>query len=136
MGLAIALAIPPNTNADAPASVALPFVDMFVESVGITFPSGCAGLVGVWVDYLSGQLWPYNSGSYFVGDDHTITIHPRIWLSEEPMILQPHGYNLDTLYTHTIYFVFDVQFRDGSIEALLSQPGGLLALFAQPGRGA
>ena len=73
--------------------------DSDVEYITIVFPPGCAGLVGVRIEFAVNPVYPKPLGSFFIFDDYTFTIdvsgqgNSGQWRAV--------GYNQDT-YFHTI----------------------------------
>lgn len=70
-----------------------------VEEIIIVFPPGCAGLVGVRIEYAVNPVYPTPAGSYFIFDNYTHVIRP----TGQPKGGQWRivGYNQDTFF-HTI----------------------------------
>ncbi len=128
------LAIPASTTEASPASIDIPILPLTVKTVELTFPSGCVGLVGVWLEYQDRQIWPDNPGARFRGNDQAIKFAPSIELEEPPFIITFRGINDDDTFAHTVYAVIDVEYPGGFFENILSRllPGsGAVAL---PGR--
>ena len=134
MAYAERLVIPLSTTEAAPALVDIPILPLTLKTVEITFPSGCAGLVGVWIEYQARQILPNNLGARFRGNDQAIRFSPGLELQEPPFSLALRGINEDDTFPHTVYFLLDVDFPGGFFADILSRilPGsGPIAL---PGR--
>ena len=134
MAFAERLAIPASTIEASPASVTIPILPLTVKTVELTFPSGCAGLVGVWFEYQDRQIWPDNPGSRFRGNDQAIRFSPAVELQEPPFEIVVRAINEDDTYAHTVYAIIDVEYPGGFFANILSRllPGsGAVAL---PGR--
>lgn len=115
------LVIPANTTEAAPAIIEIPILPITVKTVEITFPSGCVGLVGVWIEYQNRQIWPNNLEARFRGNDQALRFSPGIELKEPPFSLALRGINEDDTFSHTIYFMIDVEFPGGFFESILSR---------------
>jgi hypothetical protein len=73
-----------------------------IHKVDIVFPSGCAGLAGLRIVQGIHQIFPSNSGQWFIGDDINITFPENYILYTPPYYLEIQTYNLDDLYNHTL----------------------------------
>lgn len=133
MSLALSLTIPANTPVTAPVSTNLAFNSMLVKTAHLTFPSGCAGLVGGRVYYLAAQLWPWNHPQWYVADGRTIDWNPAIWLDQAPFTLTLVGYNTDELYQHTLYMELDVDFQFDTLNDNVRKSALLLSGLGRPG---
>lgn len=115
------LVIPRLTTEAAPVTATIPIIPLTIKTVEITFPSGCVGLVGVWIEYQSRQIWPENPQARFRGNDQAIKFAPGIELKEPPLELALWGINEDDTFSHTIYFVVDIEFPGGFFANILSR---------------
>ncbi len=106
--------IPANTSKENAVSVEISMLPVVLKKIDITFPGGCAGLVGVKFDFEGSQYFPFVSQTWFIGNNQTITINPGFIFESKPNVLTVVGYNVDDRYQHTIYIVLDVTIR-GSI---------------------
>lgn len=93
------IAVPAGTASSAPLTTATKYSDGTPLEVEIVFPSGCAGLVGVRLDYGAVTLVPMTAGAWIRGNDEVVK-----W----PLEGYPAGggwkitaYNTD-VYTHTL----------------------------------
>jgi len=73
--------------------------DSQVESITIVFPPGCAGLVGVQIQYAVNPVYPVGAGSWFVLDDYTYVIDVSNQQTGGQWRIA--GYNAD-IYQHAI----------------------------------
>ena len=134
MAYALDLTIPVSTAEASPASGSIYMAACVVSRIELTFPDGCAGLVGVRFKYYTRQLWPCNPEEWFRGNGQAITFEPKARFEESPAVLYVEGYNSDDTFAHTVYVVVGVDFEgdymDKLIAAVLQQnTSGLL-----PGR--
>lgn len=104
-----ALTIPPNTPASAPLELEVSLALGQITWWGIQFPSGCVGLVHVFVRDELHQVIPANSDGNVSADDARIETFDSIALADEPATLRIGGWNLDDAYQHTITFRFAVR---------------------------
>lgn len=70
-----------------------------VQEIMIVFPPGCAGLVGVQIQYAVNPVYPNAAGAYYVLDDYTLVI--PVSGQQQGGQWRIAGYNMDT-YPHTI----------------------------------
>ncbi len=136
MAYFLELIVPPSTTRAAPVSADIDFQPMIVHGVEIIHPTGCASLVGVWIEHHGARLWPVNTDQYFRGNGSPIRFSPERELSENPLTLIVKAYNDDTLYTHRPLILLDVEFvgtpaheARGPLARLAAALGGAL-----PGR--
>jgi hypothetical protein len=77
-----------------------------VTKILLSFPPGCAGLVGIRVEHGGNQLYPQDPGTFFIFDDYPLEIP----VTNQGNAGQWHvaGYNTD-FYPHLIqaYFYYD-----------------------------
>ena len=102
------LAVPANTPATAPASIVAPLVPGRVAQVGITFPTGCAGLVHAYIVRSNHQVWPSNPDEDIKGNGQTVTWPDDYDLDDDPFAFTCYAYSLDDTYPHTLTFRFAV----------------------------
>lgn len=101
------LVVPVGTLARAPVTVERQLLGPQINGGGITFPPGCAGLVGVRLFNRSVPVCPADY-SWLIADGATIAIPGGFILDGPPFVLRGECYNLDDTYPHTIYFGVDV----------------------------
>jgi len=80
-----------------------------VREVALTFPRGCAGLVGIRILRSTRQIVPQNPVEWITTDGETVDITVDVDLSQEPYELELWGYNEDEVYNHTIRARFTVE---------------------------
>jgi hypothetical protein len=73
-----------------------------IHKIDLVFPAGCAGLAGLRIVQGIHQIFPSNSGQWFIGDDINITFPENYLLYTPPYYLELQAYNLDDLYSHTL----------------------------------
>lgn len=70
-----------------------------VEYITLVFPPGCAGLVGVRIEFAVNPVYPLPTGSWFIFDDYTFNI--QVSGQGNSGQWRVVGYNQDT-YPHNI----------------------------------
>ena len=91
-----------------------------VKRVEVLFPRGCIGLVGIAIDKSAHQVWPNNSGSYFISDGETIAFNEDYPVFDKPFMMIVRGYNTDTLYPHTVHVRFLIENVETGIKVISS----------------
>jgi hypothetical protein len=80
-----------------------------VRDVSLTFPRGCAGLVGVRIFRSTRQVVPQNPVEWIVTDGETVEAKIDVDLTQEPYELELWAYNEDEVFSHTIRARFTVE---------------------------
>ena len=88
--------------------------EMYVEGDVITyvrlrFPPGPQGLLKVAIFYGEKQIFPWEEGTRFVGDDETIAWDEYFILPESPCRLIIRCENEDDTYEHSVYVTIATQ---------------------------
>jgi hypothetical protein len=93
---------PINTARTSPMRTELELAVGVVSRVSLSFPAGCAGLVGLRV--LDGllQLWPLTPGEWFITDNFTIDFPENRFLTSGAKTLTIESFNEDTHYEHSV----------------------------------
>lgn len=99
-----ALTLPAKTNGRVITSIEQMVVPGIVKQLWLTFPAGCAGLVGVRLKYQESVILPTNIDEWFVADNITFDFVQNLELDDAPYRFYFEGYNDDCVYQHTIYF--------------------------------
>ncbi len=97
-----ALTIPAETKQPSLASVELAVGPGVVKQVFLTFPDGCAGLVGVQILFAEHVVWPSNPDTFFIANDITFSFLENTKVDDEPYSFTMQGYNNDCVYPHTV----------------------------------
>ena len=87
-----------------------------ITKVRIRFPPGPSGLLKIRILYGDRQIFPYNEGEYFYGDDEIIEWDEYWELPEKKIRLRIHGINEDTAYDHSIILYLVVQEEEETLE--------------------
>jgi len=90
-----------NTSRDSPYEETVKLEYGLIDHIGIEFPDGCVGYVGVRIFNGSFQLSPKNTDAWHVSNDYVIEHRPYYELFTEPYVLRLVGYNEDDSYDHT-----------------------------------
>lgn len=118
MFFAFPITVPINTTRADPIRTRFPVALGTVIQVDVQFPRGVSGLAGSRALFHEGQLWPSNTGEYYVSDDETITWTEEIELAEDPLELVFESFNRDDAFPHTITWRVNV------VPAVLGDGGG------------
>lgn len=135
MAYALELAIPKDTAKASPVSDYVYMTHCVVSRVELTFPDGCAGLVGVRFCYQTRQLWPANPEGWFRGNGQTVIFQPMTRVDEEPAQLFMQAYNLDDTFEHTVFAVIGADFEGASMSDLIAAMAAQGTSGALPGIG-
>jgi hypothetical protein len=85
----------------------------------LSFPPGSSGLVGVRVLDHTTQLYPYDTGEWFTGDDELIAFDESHLIEIEPFELVILSYNADEKYSHAVQLRLGFVTRDVYIARFL-----------------
>jgi hypothetical protein len=107
-----AVQIPSGQTKSVPFRQVIELTPGVIDNVQLTFPSGCAGLVGIRVKQSMFQLYPLTVGEWIVSDDFTIVYPENFPLKERPYALTLEGYNEDDTYPHTVHVQVSVRIPD------------------------
>jgi len=94
--------VPANTLESAPASDTLKLSAGVITHIGIKFPAGCHGMVGVRLKIQEAQILPVPRGEWVTGDDETCESDYHIEFTRERQEMEFEGISPDTDYDHTI----------------------------------
>jgi hypothetical protein len=97
-----AISTPANTLAAAKQKTDLKLTAGTIHQIDIVFPTGCAGLLYVAINFGLSQLWPTNTGEYFHTDGETISFKEFFDLPSYNNDLVVYTYNLDETYEHQV----------------------------------
>ena len=87
----------------------------FISYVNIRFPPGPSGLLKLAIFYGIKQIFPYDEGTWFQGDDEVIEWQEYWKLPESPCKLKIKTVNEDDTYEHTVYVRIAVMKREESL---------------------
>lgn len=93
--------IPKNTTKSNPKIKHVKLERGLIDLMGVEFPPGCGGDVGVRIFHDGFQLSPKNTDSWHVSDDFVVEHRPYYELFTEPYELAIHGYNQNSENDHT-----------------------------------
>lgn len=94
-----------GSNATAEYSMQLPICD--VSKITITWPAGCAGLVGLAVQAAGTNAFPYIAGQFMNFDDYTYPLEVTNQLDSGDWSLL--AYNAD-YFAHTVQLVMEYNY--------------------------
>jgi hypothetical protein len=101
------LVLPAGNGAQSFNSIDAPLGDSSVRRILLTFPPGCAGLVGVVIFAGGSVAYPINGDKYFVFDDYTYVLEAKGQITSGQWKVV--GYNTD-YYQHTIQVIFEYDY--------------------------
>lgn len=125
--------VPKNTPITGFYQTIIPFAQGYLERFRLVFPTGCADLVGVWVEYRTHKILPVNDDGYFVGNGGVIDFELDYELLKPPFELTVKAYNDDDTFDHSPTIGFKIRFV-GSFEDEKDKKTELLKGLAIPGR--
>jgi len=94
--------VPANTLEIAPKEDILKLSAGVVTHIGVKFPAGCHGMVGVRLLRSEGQILPVPRGEWVTGDDEEAQAVYHIEFRKEVELLKFQGISPGTDYNHTI----------------------------------
>jgi len=97
------IATPSNTYKTELKETELKLTSGIIYQIDVYFPPGSSGLTGVAIYYNSVQVYPNIIGEFFVGDNINISFPDILPLDELPYNLVIMSYNIDTVYSHSVY---------------------------------
>lgn len=103
------LTIPANTPILTPVNKEVKISVGNLKLITVQFPSGCSGLVYVNISHYNLQLIPFNYPEYIHSDNEIINIEIDYDIVQGSNQLILAGYNLDTMFEHTIQFRFNIE---------------------------
>lgn len=92
-----------------------------ITYVRVRFPPGPQGLLKVAIFYGIKQIFPYEEGTYFAGDDEVIDWHEYFELPETPCSLKVKAKNEDDTYEHSFYLIINVQKKEFTTANLIAK---------------
>lgn len=96
------ITIPINTLKGSPMRTDIELAVGVVTRVSLSFPAGCAGLVGLRVRDGLHQVWPLTHGEWFITDNFTIDFPEKRFLTKGAKTYTVESFNRDTHYEHTV----------------------------------
>lgn len=96
------ITIPADTPEDSPVHDILELSAGVITKIGIKFPAGCHGMVGVRLLLAEGQIFPIPRGEWVTGDDEEAESIYYIEFGRELFELKIEAISPDTDYNHTI----------------------------------
>lgn len=94
--------VPANTLETAPVTETLQLSAGVITRIGIKFPAGCNGMVGVRLRHAESQILPIPRGEWVSGDDEEVESSEHIEFSREKEQLKIQAISPNTDYDHTI----------------------------------
>lgn len=112
MEFSFPVTVPANTAETSPTRETVKLSIGVLRKVGIYFPWGCAGLVGVRICHYEHQLYPTNPGEWFAGNEILIEFESEYLILDGPGEFKIEAYNSDDFYSHTPVVTFNI-LREG-----------------------
>ena len=92
-----------------------------ITKVRIRFPPGPQGLLRVAFFYGIKQIFPYNEGEFFYGDNEVIEWEEYFPFPETPLKLKIKLINDDDTYSHSCYIIIVTRKREDLEESRLAK---------------
>lgn len=102
------LTVPPNTSESNPARLAFSLGSRFITRIGIQFPAGCYGAVGVRILDTNHILAP-TTGGWIRGDNQFIEWPENLKVNGPPWRVTLEGISIADDWPHTIGFYLVTQ---------------------------
>lgn len=96
------ITVPANTLYSAPITETLKLSAGVITNIGIKFPAGCHGMVGVRLKLTEGQIFPIPRGEWVTGDDEEAESEYHIEFGREMQEVEFEAISPDTDYKHVI----------------------------------
>jgi hypothetical protein len=100
--------VEPDTAENSPTRVSTKLCVGVLKKVGVYFPWGCAGLVGIRILHYEHQLYPTNLDDWYTGNEIFIEFESEYMILEGANEFKVEAYNLDDFYSHTPIVSFNV----------------------------
>ena len=103
------LYVPAKTPVTIPVEQVLKLTQGRLKQVTVQFMPGACNLVGIWLEYHSQKVLPWNVTGFLYGDSNTLNFDFEFRLDSDPYDLIFKGYSIDDIYPHTIYFTVNLE---------------------------
>jgi len=121
----VEIEVPANTMEANAEEALLRLTAGTIELVQVGFPPGCAGLAHVQIFDKSWQLVPWTPGESVHWDAYVFELSHDYVMAEPPFELRVKAWNVDDVYTHTIWVGVimreEAQMRSGMLPVTISQ---------------
>ena len=118
MVFSLTVSTPKNTVITKSQSTPLKMFKGLIYHVEIYFPPGSSGLLGIQLEAGGHQLYPYNRGSWFVGDNILFKYDDLMIFDISTAQLDIVTYNLDTILAHKVLINIGLMTDERFIEAV------------------
>ncbi len=99
----VTLSIAANTPKTSLSSSSLSLPPGSLIQEFLTFPDGCAGLVGCRIVVRERVIWPSNPDEWFINNNFTYVFTDPWELPVDEETFRLEGYNLDQVYSHSVF---------------------------------
>lgn len=110
----ITLPVPPSTPQQSLAASSLSIPPGVLTQEFLTFPDGCAGLVGARIVVREHVLWPSNPDQWFINNDYTYNFEDPLEIVGSGETFRLEAYNSDQVHQHTLYLALTLPAKVGS----------------------
>jgi len=93
----------------------------YITKVRVRFPPGPTGLLKVAFFYGEMQIFPYESGTYFQGDDEVIEWDEYFKMHEKPFPLTIYCKNEDDTYEHSVYIIVVTKYSEELLGEIIAK---------------
>lgn len=90
-----------------------------ISKLWFEFPRGCAGLAGVQLWRGPYQLFPLPEGVWLRSDNSILNFNFSHAVTEEPFEIEIRGYNVDTIFVHTLWIGIEMHGSGKTVSQLL-----------------
>ena len=94
--------VPANRLESDPVIETLQLSAGVITQIGVKFPAGCNGMVGVRLKHAEAQIFPVPRGEWVSGDDEEVVSAEHLEFSREKEALKINAISPDTDYNHTV----------------------------------
>ncbi len=95
------ITIPASTPVNTPQVDIIPVTLGTIKQITIQIPWGCAGLVGLRIEYATWPLFPITRNEWVTGNDTELSFVYDYVIDTEPKQVEVISYNLDDTYPHS-----------------------------------
>ena len=103
------ITVDPLTPIEEPVSETIQLTKGSINLITVLFPPGCCCLVGIWIEYHTIQILPWERNQRLFGAGSTFSFEVNIPIDTEPFEIILYGYSEDDTYSHTVYINVNIK---------------------------
>lgn len=119
--IAYDITIPANTSYLSPYALDVSLTEGVIKRVLINFHRGCRTMVYTALYYGGEHKLPHVDGQGYHFDNYILTLYPDWNLADKHHLITIKGWSPDTLYPHTLNFLFTIDDSGKSGDSSLLQ---------------